>query len=229
MFHVSLLTRLALLITAFVTWLLPRARSFLAEQRGAIVVAPFFGFGAAGQIAKALVYFPWKGLNVVRSFVVPANPQTAAQTTQRNRMIAAVAAWHAAPFTALDITAWNRLANLSARARSGFNRMVEEHIKESILGNTWERIRDAQTRDVDDTSFIISVSKVGGGDPPYVRYGTSPTNMPNNLLLVDMGGASWEEDLTALTANTLYYFTIDVGASADDWGRLGIYTQRTTA
>lgn len=193
------------------------------------VKAPLFSFEARGKLADALVYFPWKGIDVVRTHVTPANPQTAAQTTQRGRLTAAVAAWHAAPFTAADIAAWNRLANLAATSRSGFNRMVEEHIEEAILGSTWERIRDSQKSAINATSFVVSVRKIGGGNAPVVRWGTSPTNMPNNNVMADVGGAQWEYDITGLTADTLYYYTIDVGTSAADWGRLGIYTQRTTA
>ncbi|KKM06256.1 hypothetical protein LCGC14_1745880, partial [marine sediment metagenome] len=47
---------------------------------------PLFSLGASGQIAKALVYFPWKGLNLVREHVVPSNPNTTGQVTQRGYM-----------------------------------------------------------------------------------------------------------------------------------------------
>src|SRR3989304_5419175 len=39
--------------------------------------APLLSFGASGKLADTLVYFPWKGLAVVRSYVIPANPNTA--------------------------------------------------------------------------------------------------------------------------------------------------------
>ncbi|GAI68425.1 unnamed protein product [marine sediment metagenome] len=58
--------------------------------------APLLSFGASGAIAKAVVYFPWKGLNVAREYVIPANPRTALQTTQRGYLTAAVDGVHAA-------------------------------------------------------------------------------------------------------------------------------------
>lgn len=38
---------------------------------------------ASGKLGNAIVHFGWKGLNVVRQWVIPANPQSAAQGDQR--------------------------------------------------------------------------------------------------------------------------------------------------
>ena len=40
---------------------------------------------AAGAFAGTLVFGKWKGRNTVRQCVTPSNPQTAGQTTARNR------------------------------------------------------------------------------------------------------------------------------------------------
>lgn len=193
------------------------------------VTAPFFGFGASGAIAKAIVYFPWKGINAVRQYVVPANPNTTLQAAQRTRVTDAVAEWHDAAYNATDFTAWNRLANLLAKAMSGFNRMVKEYVDQDILGNVWTRIRQVETFDISNTSFWVQVTKVSGGLTPTIRWGTSPTNMPNSAAMVDATGNIWRYTLAGLIANTLYYFTVDVGASGATWGRIGIYAHRTTA
>lgn len=193
------------------------------------VTAPLFSFGARGKLADALVYFPWKGVDAVRSYVVPANPNTAAQGTQRARMTSAVAEWHAALYTALDVTAWNRLANLQAGSLSGFNRMVQEFINEAILGNTWTRMFDGQTLNVTAARIGVQVDKASAGDAPTARIGLSPTNMGTSAAMVDQTGDLWYYAFEGLVANTLYYATADIGASADDWSRLGIYTQRTLA
>ncbi|GAI75819.1 unnamed protein product, partial [marine sediment metagenome] len=37
---------------------------------------PLFSLGASGALGEAVVYFPWKGLNVVREYVIPSNPKT---------------------------------------------------------------------------------------------------------------------------------------------------------
>ena len=44
---------------------------------------PLFSVSASGKIADSLVYFAWKGVNVVRQWVIPSNPQSATQGDQR--------------------------------------------------------------------------------------------------------------------------------------------------
>jgi hypothetical protein len=190
--------------------------------------APLFAFEARGTIAKTLTYFPWKGIDAVRTHVVPANPQTSGQTTQRTRMTDAVDEWHAESYSALDAGAWNRLAGLAAKVMSGFNRMVQNFIDEDILGNTWEPINNLLVSGVGAAGFTVNVTKVSGGNAPTIRYGVSPTALLTTAPLVDQTGNDWEVTLAGLSSDTLYYFTVDVGASATDFGRLGIYTQRTS-
>jgi hypothetical protein len=47
------------------------------------VTGPLYSMSASGKLADAMVYFGWKGLNVVRGWVKPANPQRASQGDQR--------------------------------------------------------------------------------------------------------------------------------------------------
>lgn len=44
---------------------------------------PLYSLSASGKIANAMVYFTWKGVNVVREWLKPANPQSPAQGNQR--------------------------------------------------------------------------------------------------------------------------------------------------
>ncbi len=192
------------------------------------VNAPLFSFSASGQLAKALVYFPFKGLDVVRSYVVPANPNSAAQQTQRGHMTDAVDEWHAAGYTDEDRSAWNRLASTLGSGLSGFNALVRSFIDEAVAGGTWEREADVVISGVGANGFTINETKVSAGNVPTVRYGVSPTFMPNTVVMVDQTGNDWAATLSGLTASTLYYFTIDVGTAGVDFGRVGIYTQRTT-
>jgi hypothetical protein len=46
--------------------------------------APLLSFGASGQIGKSIVASKWKGRSYMRRHVVPANPQTTAQTSTRD-------------------------------------------------------------------------------------------------------------------------------------------------
>lgn len=87
----------------------------------AVVKAPLLSLGARGKIAGTLVAFTWKGLKVMREYVVPTNPKTAAQTTQRDLFTACVSAWRNFLTNALERAAWNRSALVSGKPQSGFN------------------------------------------------------------------------------------------------------------
>ena len=43
------------------------------------VTGPLFSISASGKIADAMVYFSWKGRQIVREWKVPSNPQTTLQ------------------------------------------------------------------------------------------------------------------------------------------------------
>lgn len=47
---------------------------------------PLYSLSASGKLANAMVYFTWKGTNVVRKWLKPANPQKAAQGNQRTML-----------------------------------------------------------------------------------------------------------------------------------------------
>lgn len=50
------------------------------------VTMPLLSTEARGKIADAIVYFPWKGLAVVRQWLKPANPQSVNQMTARAKL-----------------------------------------------------------------------------------------------------------------------------------------------
>lgn len=47
------------------------------------VTGPLYSMSASGKLADAMVYFGWKGINVVRGWVKPANPRVGSQGDQR--------------------------------------------------------------------------------------------------------------------------------------------------
>jgi hypothetical protein len=50
------------------------------------VTLPLMSGGASGKVADALVFFPWKGIAVVRQWLKPSNPMTTLQGNQRMYM-----------------------------------------------------------------------------------------------------------------------------------------------
>lgn len=47
------------------------------------VTGPLMSMSASGKLANSLVFFAWKGNNVVREYLKPANPRSSAQGDQR--------------------------------------------------------------------------------------------------------------------------------------------------
>lgn len=47
------------------------------------VTGPLFSMSASGKLGNSMVFFPWKGLNVVRQWVVPVNKMSETQGDQR--------------------------------------------------------------------------------------------------------------------------------------------------
>jgi len=101
---------------------------------------PAFSLGASGQLAKTLVYFGWKGLNVVREYVIPANPKTDPQTTQRGYLTDIVDRVHAVqadgthPLTSVDIIAYALWASVVQAATTWFNQVVRNGIDQLVDG-----------------------------------------------------------------------------------------------
>ncbi|MBA7545531.1 hypothetical protein ES705_37900 [subsurface metagenome] len=101
---------------------------------------PLMSLGASGSIAKTLVYFPWKGIPVVREYVVPSNPKTALQTAQRGHFTSSVGLIHAAmadatnPLASLDQVAYAALAAAKGRIITWFNQAVKLCIDVSVAG-----------------------------------------------------------------------------------------------
>ncbi len=90
---------------------------------GAIVNGPLFSLDASGAIGKALVYTKWKGRNVVREYVTPANPNSLLQRGRRTMLAVCNTIWQS--MTQLEKDDWQGLAaatNISTfNAFTGYN------------------------------------------------------------------------------------------------------------
>ncbi|GAH99720.1 unnamed protein product [marine sediment metagenome] len=157
--------------------------------------APLLSLGASGAIGKSLVYFPWKGLDVVREYVIPSNPRSSKQVTQRNLLADAVAEFHATGYDEDDMTAWALFASTFATPRTGFNAMVRAYVMQALGTGTWWRMHD------------VSVTPLAGGGATVTcqtletvpamlgcRYGYSKNSQPNSV-----GAASIEDGLATWT------------------------------
>ena len=125
--------------------------------------APLLSFGASGQIGKTLVYGSWKGRSYARRYVIPSNPNSAAQQETRNTFSWLNNVYKFLP--ALAIEAWELYGNNSRfTARNGFiKRNLSDLRSESDL-----------------TNFIFSVSAGGG-----LAAATCTFTPGNDLVTVD--------------------------------------------
>lgn len=192
--------------------------------------APLFGFGASGKLGDALVYGSWKGIDVAREYVVPANPQTAAQTTQRGFFTTAVTNWHgfqsAVLSNALDKASWNRYAGVLGRM-SGFNSFVRLWVNELVDGGTplGYFIGFAVT-DTLHNSMDLTVNVFGGTNQNVTaRWGNSKTFFPfSDTAAMAAGVYTMAAEDSKFPAGETIYMYFEVGTAGTNYARSGLYT-----
>jgi hypothetical protein len=175
------------------------------------------------------VFFPWKGIQSVREHVVPSNPNSTAQQTQRGYMSAAVAEWHTGNYTTEDVGAFNRFAGILAKTMSGFNAFCQKHIAENMLGNTWKFIRNVLISDIVVDGCTVTCTAPLAGATILLKYGTRKTYLGSEETMNDLTGGQYDFDLTGLAPSTKYYFQIIHGATGVNYGMSGIFEFTTAA
>jgi hypothetical protein len=94
------------------------------------VFGPLMSLDASGQIGKAMVFSKWKGINYVRRYLKPANPQTDDQVAVRDLIRDASQAWATgATVGAVEIDSAYKLAYDTValgQPLSGFNIFIRD-------------------------------------------------------------------------------------------------------
>ena len=197
------------------------------------VKAPLMSLGASGAIAKTLVFFPWKGIDAVREYVIPANPKTTPQNNQRSYLTEAVAAVHAAqalavdPLIAVDQTAYSLWGSIWATPRTWFNQICKNNMNQRVAIKRGCIYRDgAFTPGAGQVTCHLEFTKVSGANNVTAGtwyYGTSKTALINQFpatILVD----SIDDVKAGLVAGVKYYFQFRPTLHADYVGAYsGIY------
>lgn len=188
------------------------------------LTAPLFSFTARSQLGKAIVYFTWKGVNAVRQYVIPANPQSAAQTTQRGYMTDAVAAWHNILTTASDKTAWNRYAGILANPMSGFNAFVKMWVDIMVLGSDPPvHLRGGSINNSGAGEFDASVDEPGEATNVFIQWGYTRTALINETVMAEGPANTWTLNNIAATSGARVYARFYANDAARLAGRSGIY------
>jgi len=181
------------------------------------VRAPLFSMEARNQIGKQLVYFPWKGIDAVRSYVIPANPKTAGQVSQRNKMSLAVEQIQALrvhadyPFVDADYSAYRGLAAVYATPMTWFNAITKSVIESllaasrPLIGSDMEYVNSTPGRLYPHIALWGSECLAA-----ELCYGTSPTAL---LTRADADRMGFETDWEASTAYSLGDYCVPATAS----------------
>lgn len=191
--------------------------------------APLFGFGASGKLGDALVFGKWKGIDVARAYVIPANPRTAAQTTQRSYLADAVDEWHTTGADALegaDKLAWNRYAGVLGKM-SGFNAFCREFVNELVAGGTPPgHFFNLDVTDPDASAFDCDIDSLGlTTENVTLHLGSSKSFFEVTSTVAAVAGvATFVGVNTGFGAGTTVYFYFDVGTPGTDYMRSGLYT-----
>ena len=177
----------------------------------AILKAPLMSLGAAGQLGKALVFFGWKGLNVVREYVIPANPQTSGQVTQRGHLTNMVDKIHAAqasathPLTAKDTIAYALWASVVQAATTWFNQAVRNGIDQLVAGKS-ECVFSGGVTTPGADQLTVEVWSIGiAPTAGKFWYGTSKTALVHSIASTPVGGSN-AAIIAGLTTGVKYFW-----------------------
>jgi len=185
--------------------------------------------GASGAIGKSVVFFPWKGLDVAREYVVPANPKTDAQNTQRGYVTNAVANIHAAMQTAVspldedDKTAYALWGSTFPTPRTWFNQIVKMLVDLAVAGKSAVIFTNGTTTPGAAQLGVAVTRKIGSPTAGVFFYGTTKACTSGYV-----DGVLAAEEFTAtipnLTAGVKYYWQFRASEPAGCvGGESGVY------
>jgi len=196
----------------------------MAKLRG-----PLFSLGASQQLGKALVFFPWKGLNVVREYVVPSNPKTTGQTTQRGYLTLAVAlvhglqAWSAHMMTSTDVSAYALWGSTFATPRTWFNQAVKNYIDQKVASKTGMIYCAGVTTPGASKLDVIIYGQSDPASAGNFKYGTSKTALIHSKAAT-AATPQYNASITGLTTGVKYFWQFVPTAPAGSVGcKSGIY------
>ena len=183
--------------------------------------APLLSFGATGQIGKTMVASTWKGISYMRKYTVPANPNTAAQQTQRALITASVSAYRNYFTHATGRAAWNYAASASGKAQSGFNLFTSNNAK-MCASDADASFADEASEAANVVTIAMLNSDDGGDGDEAGNFALWVGTTPSNLLYVeDIAIAAGDIVCTVVAGaiGTVEYFQL----RKDGYDRSGTY------
>lgn len=197
----------------------------------AIVKAPLFSFEARGQVAKSIVFFPWKGINAVRKHVTPTNPNSTAQQAQRAWITEAVSKIHVAmadathPINSDDRSAYSLWATVLGITMTWFNTLSRMWIKARVATDSACIFSGAVlTPASGQVTVQMFITSSIGAEPTTgsIKYGSSPNALLSSHVTTVIELAAGHV-ITGLTNGTIYYFQYTPSTAGYTTSKSGIY------
>ena len=137
------------------------------------------------------VFSKWKGINYIRSRVVPANPKTAAQTAIRNALARLVSLWQDAyPSMAINWDDW-----ASGRDYSGFNKFIGKNVIDERDGNLLDIMQEV------GFTKLLTMAATTGTLTKEIDIAWTPTPVPANtdleMYFKEVGSSTWDKKATS--------------------------------
>jgi len=142
--------------------------------------APLLSFGARGQIGKTMVGSSWRGVNYMREYVVPSNPQTAPQMSVRSIFSYLNALWKVAPSGFRE--PWT--ANAVGQKYTDRNKLIKENLA-ALDGDTSLQDIIASPGSLGGLP-AATVTAVTGGAPGEVDVTVTVPDPPTGWTLYDV-------------------------------------------
>jgi len=172
--------------------------------------APLLSLGASGALGKTLVFFGWKGIDAVREYVVPSNPKSNAQITQRGYLTNAVTRVHFAqaratnPLDSDDIQAYALRASIEPNPRTWFNQAVKMMVDCLVASKTYPLYYDGSATPGVASLGMQMYAHLDAPAAGKFYYGTSKTALLNSIA-ASIAGSSISKTIPGLTAGTKYF------------------------
>lgn len=141
--------------------------------------APLFGFGAGGQLGKAIVFAKWRGVPYTRAYVKPANPRSTKQVEVRNIFSMLNEFWKIAPTKMVE--AWT--ASAQGRSFTDRNNFQSKNIQ-GLYDDPVET----------DMANFVGSPGAKGGVPPTAIVLTPGSGTINAALTLPQTPTGWTLD-----------------------------------
>lgn len=170
------------------------------------IKGPLFSLGAEGRIAGKLIHRKLKSIKIVKKYVIPGNPKTEDQKTQRDYLKDAVLGWKTDGYSDLDIGAWKLSASIQKKILSGYNLFLRKRINADKDDKNWTKLTNCIISDITGVGCKVVINVASDMDGKLF-VGTSKV-----LMLREISGVyntdHYKFTVSGLLPETRYYFYI---------------------